>query len=87
MKAICIDNSHRESDLTLNKVYDVEYIPMCKTFLPGTGLLSFKRYTKNSGYNPCYVTTSDEGQLRPFERSRFVPIHKIRYDKLNQIGI
>ena len=77
MKAICIDNSHRESDLTLNKIYDVEYIPMCKNNFNG----------RRSGYNPCYGLLTDNFEYRPLERSRFITLQKIRYDKLNQIGI
>jgi len=72
MKVICIDNTHREHDFTLNKVYDVEYIPICKN---------------ESGYNPCYRIVTDKGSTRPIDRGRFIPIHKIRYDKLKEIGI
>lgn len=71
MKAICIDNAF--TDLTLNKVYDVEYIPMCKN--PSKGRI------------PCYTLISDTGREKIFARSRFISMSKIRYDKLNQLGI
>ena len=73
MKAICIDNTHRESDLTLNKVYDVEYIPICKN--------------EYKGYNPCYLVKTDNGRMRPLERIRFITLQKVRYDKLIELGI
>lgn len=79
MKAICIDNSHRESDLTLNKVYDVEYIPMCKN-------MPLNRNSK-PGYNPCYGLLTDNFEYRPLERSRFITLQKVRDNKLKSIGV
>jgi hypothetical protein len=72
MKAICIDNTHRESDFTLNKVYDVEYIPMCRN---------------EHGFNPCYSIITNKGHKRNISRDRFIPVHKVRYDKLKELGI
>lgn len=72
MKAICIDNFHRESDFTLNKIYDVEYIPICRN-----------KY----GYNPCYLVKTDSGEIRPIARDRFIMVQKIRYYKLMELGI